>query len=177
MILPKKYQWLSNEKSPRLLTEALKLYGVVETPGSENNPVIMRWAKELNWQDVYVKDEIPWCGLFMGVVAKRAGVPVVKNPLRALSWSTYGNVINGDPMLGDILTFVRKGGGHVGIYVGEDDTHYHVLGGNQSDAVTISRISKERLYSVNRTPWRFRQPPNVRRIFLKADGKESTNES
>jgi hypothetical protein len=44
-------------------------------------------------------------------------------------------------MLG-VLTFKRKGGGHVGIYVGEDSKCYHVLGGNQSN-MTI-RIEKSR---------------------------------
>ena len=36
-------------------------------------------------------------------------------------------------MLGDILTFKRNGGGHVGLYVGEDKDCYHVLGGNQGN--------------------------------------------
>ena len=31
-----------------------------------------------------------------------------------------GRPIAGDPVLGDILVFHRAGGGHVGIYVGED---------------------------------------------------------
>jgi hypothetical protein len=42
----------------------------------------------------------------------------------------------------------RKGWkGHVGFYHGEDSTHFHVLGGNQSNAVTVSRIAKSRLLS------------------------------
>jgi hypothetical protein len=43
-----------------------------------------------------------------------------------------------------VLVFQRPGGGHVGFYVGEDATAYHVLGGNQGDAVTIARIAKAR---------------------------------
>ena len=34
--------------------------------------------------------------------------------------------------------------GHVGFYWAEDDEAYHILGGNQSNAVTITRMSKER---------------------------------
>jgi len=45
---------------------------------------------------------------------------------------------------GAVLVFERPGGGHVGFYVGEDATAYHVLGGNQGDAVTIARIAKDR---------------------------------
>ncbi len=66
-----------------------------------------------------------------------AGIDVVEKPLWALSWSNWGNPVS-EPMLGDILTFKRTGGGHVGIYVGEDLTHYHVLGGNQGNSVSVS---------------------------------------
>jgi hypothetical protein len=43
--------------------------------------------------------------------------------------------------LGDVLAFVRNGGGHVGLYVDEDASAYHVLGGNQSDRVSITRVA------------------------------------
>jgi cell wall-associated NlpC family hydrolase len=36
-------------------------------------------------------------------------------------------------MLGDVLVFRRGGGGHVALYVGEDEEAFHVLGGNQAD--------------------------------------------
>lgn len=43
-----------------------------------------------------------------------------------------------------MLVFDRAGGGHVGFYVGEDLTSYHVLGGNQGDRVSIMRLEKSR---------------------------------
>jgi hypothetical protein len=46
---------------------------------------------------------------------------------------------------GAVLVFEREGGGHVGFYVGEDGTSYHVIGGNQGDAVSVARIAKTRL--------------------------------
>ncbi len=53
------------------------------------------------------------------------------------------------PTLGAILVFWRgkRTGwlGHVGFYTGEDTSAYHVLGGNQGDKVSITRIAKERL--------------------------------
>lgn len=57
-------------------------------------------------------------------------------------------------MLGDALTFKRNGGGHVGIYVGEDSTCYHVLGDNQSNMVCITRIEKTRCSGIRRTEWK-----------------------
>ena len=41
--------------------------------------------------------------------------------------------------------FSRGPGGHVGFALGQDDAHFYVLGGNQSDAVTIARIAKSHL--------------------------------
>lgn len=169
------YDWLKTESGPKILVEAVKLLGVKETVGNANNPVILQWAKELGLQKIYTNDAIPWCGLFIAYVVKQAGKDVVKNPLYALNWAAWGNPID-KPELGDILTFKRNGGGHVGIYVGEDKDFYHVLGGNQGDAVTISRIAKTRLYRARRTQWSVAQPKNVRRVFLEAKGVITTNE-
>jgi hypothetical protein len=80
-------------------------------------------------------------------------------------------------MLGDILTFKRNGGGHVGFYVGEDKTHYHVLGGNQSNQVNVMRLAKSRLTQARRTAWKVAQPASVRKVYLEAKGTISTNEA
>jgi hypothetical protein len=50
-----------------------------------------------------------------------------------------------------------------------------VLGGNQSDAVTITRIEKAILYTARRPNYNV-QPSNVRVIKLSATGAISTNE-
>jgi len=169
------YDWLKSESGPKILVEAVKLLGTKESVGKANNPVILEWAKELGLQKVYTNDAIPWCGLFIGYVVNKAGKDIVKNPLYALNWSAWGNPID-KPELGDILTFKRDGGGHVGIYVGEDATHYHVLGGNQNNSVSISRIAKSRLHQARRTAWKVAQPANVRKVFLEAKGTITTNE-
>ena len=175
MKLPTAYQWLSLEDAPRHMLKAIELYGTQETVGPKHNPVIMGWAKEVGLSSVYTADEIPWCGLFMAVVMQRAMRPVVQNPLGALNWNNFGVKVN-QPMLGDVLTFSRNGGGHVGIYVGEDHDCYHVLGGNQGNAVSVSRIVKSRLYQARRTAWKVAQPANVRKVFLEAKGTITTNE-
>lgn len=178
MTLPKQYAWLGNEGAPKMIVEALKLFGTIETPGAGNNKTILDWATEVggNVRDVYKADSIPWCGLFMAVVAKRSGKEIPKSPLWALSWATFEERTE-EAMLGDTLVFTRKGGGHVGLYVGEDETAYHVLGGNQSDKVCITRILKTRLYTVRRPVWKIAQPPNVRKIVLKSTGNISANEA
>jgi uncharacterized protein (TIGR02594 family) len=176
-MLPSRYAWLAREPGPKMIVEALKLYGTMEKPGTADNPIIIGWAKEVGGEvaDVYRADSIPWCGLFMAVVAKRAGKEPPKHPLWALSWSAFGAKAPA-PALGDVLVFTRGGGGHVGLYVGEDASAFHALGGNQSDRVCIARIAKARLYAARRPLYRI-QPANVRPIHLEATGAPSLNEA
>jgi uncharacterized protein (TIGR02594 family) len=170
------YSFLQEEKSPKILVEAVKMLDTKEVVGKQHNPVIMGWAKELKLDKVYTADEIPWCGLAIAYAAHKAGVQVVDKPLWALSWAKYGTKVT-EPMLGDILTFKRDGGGHVGIYVGEDKECYHVLGGNQGNAMSVTRIVKSRLYQARRTAWKVAQPANVRKVMLDAKGTISKNEA
>ena len=181
--IPKEYQWLVKELAPKILVEALSHYGCLEIRGKDNNPDITKWAKEVGGKvaDVYTNDEIPWCGLFIAVCAKRAGYQPPKDPLWALNWGTFG-IGQRVAMLGDVLTFIRKTSsgaraGHVGLYVGEDNAAYHILGGNQSDCVCITRMAKNRLYAIRRTDFKVGQPKNVRQIFLSSKGKLSVNEA
>jgi uncharacterized protein (TIGR02594 family) len=175
MNLPTQYQWLLNEPGPKMITEALKLYGTKEMPGDADNPEILAWAKETGLDRVYSADEIPWCGLLMAVVAQRAGKTVPQNPLWAQNWAKFGEKTF-HPGLGDVLVFKRPSGGHVSLYVGEDDQCFHCLGGNQSDAVTITRIDKSRCFAVRR-PIYHNEPTNIRKIVLSATGAISKNES
>lgn len=173
--IPKAYAWLAREPGPQMIIEALKTFGTVEGSGSTDNPIILGWAREVGQDRAYSHDSTPWCGLWMAVIAKRAGKPVGGSPLWALAWADWGVPIS-LPELGDVLTFKREGGGHVGLYVGEDEAAFHVLGGNQSDQVCITRIAKSRLYRARRF-YRIAPPANVRRIFLSAKGALSTNEA
>ncbi|PZR89656.1 MAG: TIGR02594 family protein [Stutzerimonas stutzeri] len=136
--------------APVWMREARRFEGLKEISGAKSNSTIMGWAKRFGgWiAGYYTNDDIPWCGLFVGhvvaVTLPREKLP--SNPLGALNWQSFGR--QASPAVGAILVFKRTGGGHVGFYVGEDRTHYHVLGGNQSNAVNVSRIEKSRLVAV-----------------------------
>ena len=178
-MLPNKYQWLELEPGPRILTEFIKVYGVQEKLGPSDNPTILGWAKSIGLQGAYIHDATPWCGLTMAYVAAQAGWDHAPkgNALWALNWLAWGNpVAKGQEMLGDVLAFKRPGGGHVGIYVGEDPNAFHVMGGNVDDQVKIKRIDRARCQGARRCPWRVNQPKNVRKIILSSDGQISTNE-
>ena len=176
MHLPVQYQWLNDLQLPRMITEALQLHGIKEVPGPINAPPIMAWASTLGLSNAYKADSIPWCGLFAGIVVKRSGWLPVVDPLWARNWAQFG-IKSPAAGLGDILVFKRDGGGHVGFYIAEDSTHYHVLGGNQGDAVSIVRIAKDRCIAARRPKWRIGQPISVKPYHVAPTGKISKDES
>jgi uncharacterized protein (TIGR02594 family) len=181
--LPAEYQWLEKLRGlPLTIRLGLAEYGTREVVGRGSNRTIIAWRDELNQAGVKIEgfsdDDIPWCGLFAAIIAyRRKKIPaeVVKDPLWARNWSKYGKAA-GAAMLGDILVFQRGSGGHVGFYIGEDRTAYHVLGGNQSNAVTIARIAKNRCIAARRPPY-VMVPAGVRPYQLSAGGILSTNEA
>ncbi|KAA0683576.1 TIGR02594 family protein [Roseomonas genomospecies 6] len=129
------------------MDEAKRLMGTKEVSGSGSNKVILQWADNLDIH--YPNDDIPWCGLFVahciGATLPLEALP--NNPLGARNWLKFGKAC--EPVWGAILVFWRgsEAGwqGHVGFCAGMDNDAYHVLGGNQSNSVSIARIAKNRL--------------------------------
>ena len=161
------YSWFETAKS---------LLGTKEAPGSVNNPKILAWASVVGGYiaKAYNADEIPWCGLFVAYCLTKNGFAVTQNSLSALSWLQWGvPIAKGTP--GAIMVFVRTGGGHVGFYVSEDKEAYHILGGNQSDSVSITRVQKHRLKGIR---WPKGQPaPTQGPVYATFTGALSTNEA
>lgn len=167
----------SAPSEPVWMREARRMMGLKEIAGAKSNPVIISWAQTLGgWiKGYYTNDDIPWCGLFMahciGSTLPAEHLPA--NPLGALNWSSFGRSIG--PCVGAILTFHRTGGGHVGLYVGEDKAAYHVLGGNQSNSVSITRVEKGRLEDAR---WPVTaDAPVAGRVWLTINGELSKNEA
>ena len=160
--------------------EARKWLGTKEIVGGKHSPTIMGWIKGLGSKTLGIivnDDETPWCGTFVAHCMKTVGLPTAPIAVRAKSWLTYGRQLNG-PRLGCILVFTRTGGGHVGFYDGEDATHYHVLGGNQSNSVSVTRIAKDRL-SPGGMRWPIGPALPPAKVIKKSPGnlKPSTNEA
>ena len=91
----------------------------------------------------------PWCGDFVETCI-RVALPeepllgaLGANPYWARNWLLFGEEV--EPVPCAVLVFSRGSGGHVGFAVGQDETHFYVLGGNQSDAVTVARLARSRL--------------------------------
>lgn len=132
--------------------------------------------KSVAWMD---PREVPWCGAFVATCFRKVDpdIELPKNPAGARNWQHWGQ--STDPVFGALLVFwrisVNHWAGHVGFYYGEDTTHYHVLGGNQSNAVNVMRKKKDHLLSA-------RWPEGVRvtgrKIFLTGAGVPiTTNEA
>jgi len=127
--------------------EALRLVGTQEIEGPASNRHILDMADRLDV--AYENDDIPWCGLFAGHCVG-ASLPDEVLPtvvLRARAWEAFG--VPTTPQLGAIMVFWRRspdsGLGHVGFYFAEDEHTYHILGGNQSNMVSVARLRRDRL--------------------------------
>lgn len=176
MTLPQKFSWLNTIGDlPLMVQEALKLYGIHEAAGAVNNQVIMDWGKETHLDKEYTADSVPWCGYFMALVAQRSGYAFPAHPLWALNWKGFG-VEAHQPLLGCVLVFIRDGGGHVGIYVAEDNERYYILGGNEGDQVNIVPILKKRCVAVREPIYKVGRPASAKPYVITWSGLVSSNE-
>lgn len=126
---------------PNWLVLAEKYIGQKEISGPTHNKAIVGF-----WKRVFLSgisnDETPWCAAFVGAVLEDSGFKSTRSGL-AKSYLNWGTPLK-TPVLGCIVVFTRKGGGHVGFVVGKDKVgNLYVLGGNQSDAVNIKKFTTE----------------------------------
>ena len=150
--------------------------GLSEIGVTNKHPTIDAWAKSLSGKWLIGQ---PWCGTFCAQVFKEAGLSakVPKDFFRAKEWEKTGTKLD-KPAYGCIVTFTRDGGGHVGFVVGKTKTGMlKVLGGNQSNAVTIQdfdpkRVTSYRWVSSGSAPHEHRYD-----LPVLAAGRISTNEA
>ena len=164
-------------KEPAWLAAARAQLGTRELPGPTHNSKLLAFlntARKFNgvvWRD----DEMPWCGGFVAACLVAAGIEPVRIAARAKSWAAWGaNLRRSHLAPGAVLVFERQGGGHVGFYVGEDAGAYHVLGGNQGNCVSITRIAKDRCVA---SRWPRGVPVTGGPVQLKRAGPLSRNEA
>jgi uncharacterized protein (TIGR02594 family) len=157
------------------ITEAKTAFGRNE---ARDRSWLMDWLKR-DGRSLGDPSKNPWCGDFVETCI-RMGLPgetllgaLGTNPYWARHWLLFGQETK--PVTGAVLVFERGSGGHVGFGVGQDDTHFYVIGGNQSDAVTIARIAKSRLVGAR---WPTTYPPRLQRLPTMKPGEflATTNE-
>lgn len=148
--------------------------GLREIPGALTEPKIASWLKRLGawWND----DETPWCGTFVAAMMIECSIALPKHWYRAKGWLDWG-VKLAAPVVGCVVVFDRKGGGHVAFVVGQDERgRLMCVGGNQGNAVSDALFEKSRVLGYR---WPPSVPPPVDRPlpFVVSTGKSSTNEA
>jgi uncharacterized protein (TIGR02594 family) len=102
-----------------------------------------------------------WCAAFVNMVLLENDLPQSSEyndyPLMARSFLFWGEEVRDNPMQGDVLIFKRGTSGwqgHVGFYVNRrvlnGEVYYYVLGGNQSDKVSIEAYPASKLLGIRR---------------------------
>lgn len=130
---------------PPWLSEARRKRGLLEI---RDRLTLMAWLRS-DGKTLGDPSKLPWCGDFvetcLALTLPNECLPT--NPYYATNWQQFGVPLMAGA-LGAVLVFKRPGGGHVGFYEGQDATHFHVLGGNQSDAITLARVARDRCIAI-----------------------------
>ncbi len=122
--------------------------GVAATPGPGISARVHKYYADAGHPEV-AGDEVAWCAAFAGACLERAGFRSTRS-LMARSYLSYG-VATSEVRTGAIAVFSRGGDpalGHVGFVVGETGDAIMLLGGNQSNAVSVITMPKTRLLGV-----------------------------
>jgi uncharacterized protein (TIGR02594 family) len=141
-------------------TIAERFIGMKEIPGHKDNPAILAMLKlDGDWPE---HDEVPWCSAFVNYIAWLLRLPRSKS-LRARSWLGVGRPVDLSlAKLGFDVVILQRGSGvqpgpdivnapgHVGFYAGVEDMSVILLGGNQSNKVSLAPYPSTRILGVRR---------------------------
>ncbi len=143
---------------------------VVEIPGKAHAPFIQWCFESCNGYGSDTPDEVPWCSAFANRVAWIFRLPRSKSAA-ARSWLLVGTpVALADARVGYDVVILKRGGGgqpgpevtsgapgHVAFFAGVDrvdaPSMVSVVGGNQSNGVTVASFPVERVLGVRRLLW------------------------
>jgi uncharacterized protein (TIGR02594 family) len=156
---------------PAWLAIARRDEGLLEIAGAQTAPRIRQWLADLGawWRD----DETPWCGVAVAAWMQAAGLERPKHWYRAKGWLDWGVPLE-YAVLGAVVVFERKGGGHVGLCVGYDDAKgaLMVLGGNQGNKVSVLPFDPARVLGYR---WPPIAPPSDTPLPLMASNIDFSN--
>lgn len=128
----------------------LRLVNEIPERSSGDHPFIL-WCHESTTMGT-MPDEVPWCSSFVNRLAWWLRLPRSKKA-NAISWLGVGESVS-DPKVGYDIVILSRGHnpalGHVGIFAGFDGDNVRVLGGNQSNNVTIQNFPKTRVLGYRR---------------------------
>lgn len=122
---------------------ALTQYGVSGVTGLQNEPVVLKYFKDIGAGWV-TDDETSWCACFMNWCLMKAGRQY-SSALNARQFLTYGSATK-SPKLGDIVVLWRisptSAYGHVAFYISTNKNGtINLLGGNEDNQVEVKAFS------------------------------------
>ena len=131
------------------MTRAYHYLGTKELPGAADEKLVLYFHSHTTLHAT--DDEVPWCSSFENAILAESGLPTTKSAA-AVSWANYGQSVNRDDVrFGDIIVMKRTGGHHVCNFVqSKGGGKFLAIGGNQSDAVTETTFSWDRVIAVRR---------------------------
>jgi len=143
---------------------AQRMVGEVREIAGEAHSPFIQWCFECVGYGPETPDEVPWCSAFANRMAWLARAPRSKSAA-ARSWLNVGKAIDlrGATPGHDVVILKRgtgtqpgpdviKAPGHVGFFAGYDPQQrtVYVLGGNQSDGVTVQGFREDQVLGVRR---------------------------
>jgi uncharacterized protein (TIGR02594 family) len=134
---------------PPWLKKAFQELGEHEIKGPKSNPDIERFLQStVEGPPGHMADETAWCSAFVNSMIEEATLLEGTNSVAARSWLNFGKKIT-TPVRGCIVVFSRPDAGpafgHVAFFLKKSGDKIRVLGGNQSNAVSIADYAASRL--------------------------------
>ena len=133
---------------PAWLAPAWAELGQHELPGTPANPHIRNLYADAHHPKTS-SDEVAWCAAYVSACLERSGTRSART-LLARDYLTWGTALD-VPRLGAIAVLSRNpdpNAGHVAFLIGQTADQLILLGGNQSNAVTVQAFPKSRLLSL-----------------------------
>lgn len=130
---------------PPWLQAAWAAFGVSEASGSANASDVLAFYREAGHGEIK-DDRVPWCAAFLGAMLKRSGIAGTGS-LLARSYLAWGDLMDA-PRIGAITVLARgddPNAGHVGFLLGQEQNRVFLLGGNQSDTVSVEAFDAGRV--------------------------------
>lgn len=146
-IKPNTPNGMTASTKPRYYQEAERLLGLKEIPGKQHNEEIISLWADAGMPQI-TDDETPWCAAFVNGCLVRGNKAGTKSGLaRSFKFDEHKDKFEhlNEPELYAIGVMKRGNSswqGHVGFVADFNDKYVWLLGGNQSNAVNITRYPR-----------------------------------
>lgn len=141
---------------------ARRFIGLRELGAKGQDHPFIQWGFSLCGYGYNTPDETPWCSALLHGICWPLGL-VCSGSASARSWLRVGREVEReDATIGHDVVVLKRGAGyqpgpeilaapgHVGFFAGWEGDGVLILGGNQSNSVSIARFSADRILGIRR---------------------------